>query len=36
MEHAKAHMAREHGMEEIPTEKERKMEESIKPVKVEE
>lgn len=35
MEHARAHMAREHGMEEIPDETERKMKESIKPVKVE-
>jgi predicted small metal-binding protein len=36
MEHARAHMAREHGMEEIPEEKEREMKESIKPVKVKE
>jgi predicted small metal-binding protein len=36
MEHARAHMAREHDMEEIPKETERKIEESIKPVKVEE
>jgi len=35
MEHARAHMAREHGMEDIPEETERKMKESIKPVKVE-
>ena len=36
MEHAKAHMASEHGMKEISEETERKIEEKIKPVKVEE
>jgi predicted small metal-binding protein len=36
MEHAKAHMATEHGMTEIPKEMHDKMENSIKPVKVKE
>jgi predicted small metal-binding protein len=36
MEHARAHMASEHGMKEVPRETERKIEEAIKPAKVEE
>lgn len=36
MEHAKAHMASEHGMMEMPKEMEKKMKEAIKPTKVEE
>jgi predicted small metal-binding protein len=36
MEHAKSHMASEHGMTEIPKEMNDKMEKSIKPVKVKE
>ena len=36
MERARAHMSSAHGMKEIPKDKERQMEESIKPVKVEE
>ncbi|AKB13269.1 MAG: DUF1059 domain-containing protein [Methanosarcina thermophila] len=36
MEHAKVHMASEHGMKEISEETERKIEEKIRPVKVKE
>jgi predicted small metal-binding protein len=36
MKHAKAHMESGHGMKEISKETERKIEESIKPVKAEE